>query len=716
MTSAAAIQPRRAIPLAAPPPGYLSSDRAAAILGYTPRHVARLAAEGRLAAECVDGPRGRSWYIDPACRAEFRLATGDLGPTMVPAGDVLASLTERQREAVYARHSSLQAYLSDASARPAGVSIKRFRAAWIAAWNHAYPAADLSPRTLERHIAAFRRQGISGLVDGRGACGSDQATTPDALDFIKGAYLDQVRPSLRSCWELALALAPSKGWKLASYPTIARRISHDLDPKVLVAGRNPKLYRDRMDLAITRDWSLVPAMSVWVADHRQLDILVPRQSADTGKWSWARPWLTCFLDCRSWYPVAWTISWDSPDANRVMATFIRAVRLYGLPEWLYLDNGKDFRAGRFSGGRREGGEGGRFVPADAVEPILTALGVDVVWATPYNARAKTIENFFGTQMARQFDKRFATYAGHRSDSRPERIKGERAAETAAAGLTIDTVREAFGQWVDEDYALAECPLRASRGFSTLRAFRHLRSADFAVRRPAEETLRMLLLPTKPIAVGRSGLKVRELGRAYWSPELENRRAAGGRRTEQKVVVRYDPADPGQVYVFDASGRFLDVAVPWCGDGVHPLVRSADAAEQARLTEAIAMQRSSTKAVTAEVRRYRATVEIHAPGLRVAREARRGLGRLDTEAAAEMGLDGPVDILIPIAGVDQAAQAAETAARRRRARADHPASLTAEDVLAARRGLKQFASGAAHRGVDALDLLVGEPPNGEAKVG
>jgi hypothetical protein len=644
-------QTAAAVPNASPstaPAGWLSVARAAMILGRSQRSVQTACRAGRLRAILAGGD-AQAWYIDPASRQEFRIARGDDGPGPAAPDSCLSALSEVKRQAVYERHLMVQGFLDAAAARPRGTNLCAFRDTWLAGWNQKNPGLRTSLRTLARLVRIYKEEGIRGLVDERQGCRASQAT-PEAVEFLVGCWLQEDRPTIRSVYEQAQALAPQFGWVLPSYRHALRILRRHVRPAVGALGRDPRGYRDRMDMLVSRDWSKVAAMELWVADHRQLDVWVPRQGED-GRWTWHRPWLTALLDARSWYPVAWTLAWDSPDANRVLGTLIRAVREHGQPEWIYLDNGKDFRADRIAGGRREVvGD-----PADRTraESILGRLGIEVVWAIPYNARAKVIENWFRAAVAEKFDRTWSTYCASTTQDRPERLRHLNPADMAAKGLTIEAVRAALARWINDDYALLECPVKASRGYSTLRAFRHLRRPDFVERRPCDDTLKFLLLPSKPLTVTQKGVKISEFNQTYWSPALEDLRGASGRDDARKVIVRYDPGDPSKIWVFDRRGRFLAVAEPYIGAGLHPLARAGTEEDRERLGRAMELKGQIRKADAASVRYYRGVAQKFAPALERQIQARSDLGLHDDDAQVPAA---PAPVILSAGEADRAAAA------------------------------------------------------------
>ena len=623
-------------PLPAPPEGWLPIAIAARVLSRSPSAIRSQCQAGRLPAMQCQGVYGAEWFIDPASVPALRLAGGDWATPAI-VGDPLAGLSEAKRRKIYEQFKLVRAWETDLAAKPANNRAD----AWMASWCKAQRGMGhkLCPATLYRWQAKIARGGIAALADHRG--GATVSTwSPEALQFIVGQYLDESRPSIALCFERAEAVAASQGWQLPSRATVRRHIRRHIDPKLIACGREGKRFRDRCLPDIRRDWSLVSAMELWVADHRQLDVWVPRRvlvdelasGRRTGRkawrWSWFRPWLTMFLDAATWYPVAWDLRFESPDANQVMSVFCRAVQLWGKPAHAYLDNGKDFRARRFAGGRKkkfnaEHAEHAEDsynrspsaisacsalkhpLPEAAVTPILEMLGISVTWALPYNAKAKVIEPWFKL-MSERFDRTFETYLGNKPERRPERVKamGGRAEQYYNDGLTIEAVGEAFTRWVQDDMVHRECPVECRKPLSTAEAFAKCRAADFIESRPPEQDLALLLMPSQRVVVSKNGIYCRHHDRLYWSDELLERAAASGRDTRRHIVYRYRTDDDSHIYVFDAlTGKYLCSAEPFTGDRMHP-VAAADSPDADKVSAAMEFKNHVAKAFRSQARDLR----------------------------------------------------------------------------------------------------------------
>ncbi|HOD79976.1 MAG TPA: DNA-binding domain-containing protein [Phycisphaerae bacterium] len=607
--------------------------RAAEILGWSARKTQIACTTGELTAR-RNGPQ---WEIDATCHPAMRIALGIGGPDLHLVDSsgseaVLAGLSAAKRETLHVRYGIVRRFEQACSNRPASTGRTEFLRIWCEAWNAAGHEPNVSPRTLERWTAAVRRGGAAALVDARRYSGQAKMS-PQAWEAFAGMYLRESRPCASSIYERVAVLAEAEGWDWPSLRTVQQWASRKLDPALKTAGTDPKRFRDRCLPTLERDWSRIGAMQVWVADHRQLDVLWPRYeyvpSKRQWRWAWRRPWLTMFLDCRSWMPVAWTLCFDSPNGNRVMATFARGVLAHGRPEHLYLDNGKDFRMRRFAGGRMVNcSSAERVVPEKQVRPLLERLGVGATFAAPYNARAKVVEPWFRL-MSRSFDTTWPSYCGRDAKVRPEALKAlTKKAESFLAGrigsedlaaillhdgpadvrdrLCLAPLQRALDAWITNDYAVRESPSRWCSGLSARAAFERLRGDAWQCVKPAEADMALLLMPSVPVRVQPQGVYVKAFGRFYDSPDLDARRCGSGRDVARKVSYRFDPDDETKVYCFDAqSDVFLCVAGPYAGGGCHPLAaRLGDDEDRDAVAVAIARQRRLAREVSGRLRGVR----------------------------------------------------------------------------------------------------------------
>lgn len=609
----------------------LSAAEAATLMGCAKRTVLLRAARGEYGGKARQDGDGRWWLATDATPA-LAIATGQV-QTPVASTDSLAHLTAAQRETIAWRVEAVRQWQAALAHRPASRTKAQYTDDWCEVWRQRHPQWSVSRPTLYRWARQLDQGGAAALADDRRRRrrpGQQAACSPEAWALMVGLWSNANKPSIPRLYEQVAAQAEIHGWDWPALRTVQAWVRKHIQPQLATLGRDPKRYRDRCLPTVTRDWSQVPAGACWVADHRQVDVLLPMATWDAARrretWRWYRPWVTMFLDARTWQPMGWSVAFDTPNSDRVMGTFIQAVRSHGLPEVLYLDNGKDFRAQRFAGGRkgRKGSKGRKAVAQANVAPVLETLGVHPVWALPYNARAKVVEPWFRL-MSEWFDKRWPTYCGREPGQRPEAVREmfrthkHAAQQMAEAGYTLDAFRQAFTAWITDDYSRRESPSAACckqwpgghiERLSPARGLAELR--ERAPVRPADEELALLLMPSVPVRVEPQGVYVRAFGAYYDAEALGGRRCGSGRDLVRKVRYRYDANDSDRVWLFDAqTDSYLCEARPFAGGGLNPLAAvNGSEAERQTLSDALARQRRTAKrdkAVVTALRRYAGNV-------------------------------------------------------------------------------------------------------------
>jgi len=259
-------------------------------------------------------------------------------------------------------------------------------------------------------------------------------------------------------------------------------------------------------------------------------------------------------------------------------------------------------------------------------------------------------------------------------------------------MTLEAFREAFNRWLNDDYALRESPAEAAKPLSALRAFEELRAPDFVLVRPADEDLALLLMPSKAVCVTANGILVSAFNRHYWADELDDRAGGSSRDRKRKVIYRFDPDDPAQIWVFDAeSGRFLARATPYLGEGLHPLA-PAGSPESERVSALMAFRRGRENRIRSVVREKREASDNRM--LAMTRTAGQVLGLHDDLA----GMPTPQSRITQLTEVSGAAPAV-----RKSKAIPRPAAPSAADLLAQHENRDEEEVGAFP---SALDVLAG----------
>src|SRR5699024_7706898 len=144
--------------------------------------------------------------------------------------------------------------------------------------------------TLQRWLAAYRRDGIAGLLPTLPK--RERRTHPELQTLIEGLALSKPKLSTAAITRKAQAKATQRAWPMVSYSTV-RAIVTALDPgMVTLAHQGSAAYLDNYEI-IWRHRAERPN-ATWQADHTELDIVI----LDTNQKP-VRPWMTGILDDHS---------------------------------------------------------------------------------------------------------------------------------------------------------------------------------------------------------------------------------------------------------------------------------------------------------------------------------------------------------------------------------------------------------------------------------
>lgn len=199
------------------------------------------------------------------------------------------------------------------------------------------------------------------------------------------------------------------------------RYVETLDRAVLTLGRYGEKPFDDLYMPKCRRDKPERVNDVWFGDHHIFDLFV-----DIGGGRAARPWLTAWMDACSGCIVGWAISLN-PNSDTIIESLETGIlktkgsEFWGIPLWLYIDNGKDYRCKRIAGDGVTDYEPGKInIDADGDNALLKTLGIGVTHAIPYRARSKPIERMFGL-IEGQWIRGLPGYCGNGIDLKPEKL-------------------------------------------------------------------------------------------------------------------------------------------------------------------------------------------------------------------------------------------------------------------------------------------------------
>lgn len=439
---------------------------------------------------------------------------------------------------------------------------------------------DISLATLYRRLELYQKGGRAALMRrlptlGRGTV--RKAVTPEAERYARAEFLLPNKPKVSHVYKKVEKFCKANKLQVPSRATIYRVIKElkETEPDlVCLAREGEEEYARRYMVKATREEPKY-ANQVWEGDHHLMDVFV--------NWrGWAvRIWLTIWIDVATRVVVGFTLSvqangqtialalrhgilkkklsgWDG-GMSKAMTSAItnlgwgieelqdsagKELPFCGVPESLYIDNGRDYIAQVKKGTKSKDWEYSR-----EVRSACDILQIAARFATAYSPWAKGhAERWFGT-LTDQFTRFLPGYCGKDNKHRPHNLDEKKMAERGElleleelyvlleffVHLYHNTVHSTLGMTPFEKYELTP---KVREGL------------------PEARVLDICLMDVEQAKVSPAGIQrfgTKNNRRWYTHRLLEN-------YVGRQVVVRYDPNRIGELLVFDPkTGRYVCTA-------------------------------------------------------------------------------------------------------------------------------------------------------------
>lgn len=215
--------------------------------------------------------------------------------------------------------------------------------------------------------------------------------------------------------KLTLVANVNKWEKIPSYQTVTRYITYLMEDEGMknahfLASKGSREYKNKVMVKGSRDTSGLKVMQIVMGDEHTFDCWVAYKQPN-GKVIPIKPHLAAWVDMRSRAIMGDVLC---KDANSDILKQSLLKMMYsepgGIPEYLYIDNGKDYTAKTMTGRDRNDRSGMDF--DDTTKGFYKSIGIkDDHRALPYEPWSKgQIERFFRT-VCNRFTKWFKSYTG-----------------------------------------------------------------------------------------------------------------------------------------------------------------------------------------------------------------------------------------------------------------------------------------------------------------
>ena len=301
--------------------------------------------------------------------------------------------------------------------------------------------------------------------------------------------------------------------------------------KWVLARDGEKALSDKVEPYIKRDANLLEVGDIFVADGHKLAFNVINPF--TGKPT--RATLVGFLDWKSTALVGYEIMLE--ENTQCIASALRnaIINLDMIPKIVYQDNGRAFRAKYFTDdkGFTELGFNG----------LYSKLGIETVFARPYNARAKVIERFF-KEFQESFEKLLPSYVGSNIQNKPAyMMRNEKLHKQLHNDFvpTLDEIIKMIDMWLNFKNS-QPCPNAPDKTIAGVLESRKQQNVDINL-------LDDLMLATEVKTIQRNG--IRFLNCDYFDERLYG--------LKSKVLIKYNLFDLTSIKVYTTKGEYLCTA-------------------------------------------------------------------------------------------------------------------------------------------------------------
>jgi len=344
--------------------------------------------------------------------------------------------------------------------------------------------------------------------------------------------------------------------------------------KWILARDGEKALSDKVEPYIKRDASLLEVGDILVADGHKLAFQVINPF--TGKP--CRATLVGFLDWKSTALVGYEIMLE--ENTQCIASALRnsIINLDMIPKVVYQDNGRAFRAKYFTDdkGFTELGFQG----------LYSKLGIETIFARPYNARAKVIERFF-KEFQEGFEKLLPSYIGSSINNKPAYMMRNEKFHKNFHNDFIPTIEETIkmiDMWLSFKNS-QPCPNAPDKTIDEVLAERKRQNID-------KNMLDDLMLATEVKTIQRNG--IRFLNCDYFDERLYG--------FKSKVLIKYNLFDLTSIKVYTPKGEYLCTAERVTE--THPMAKLlGDVKDYEDYKQKIVRQRQLKKKTVESVKKY-----------------------------------------------------------------------------------------------------------------
>ena len=301
------------------------------------------------------------------------------------------------------------------------------------------------------------------------------------------------------------------------------------------AREGNKALHDKVLPYITRDVSKLEVGDIIVGDGHRLSFFIKHPY--TGKP--VRPMMVAYQDWKSGGFVGFEIMLE--ENTQCIASALRnsIINLGKVPKFVYQDNGKAFKA--------------KYFIENGLSGLFTNLGIQPVYAKPYNAKAKPIERLF-RELQDSCEVLLPSYSGTSIIKKPAQLKRNEKLHKALYKVNIPTLEQVTNfikNWLIKYHYEQPCPHIKGKTIGEVLESGKGEGVNL-------ETLDDLMMAREVKNIYRNGILF--LKNNYYDEALFG--------YKKKVIIKYSLFDLSYIKVYKLNGEFICTAKRV--ESIHPL--------------------------------------------------------------------------------------------------------------------------------------------------
>lgn len=378
-------------------------------------------------------------------------------------------------------------------------------------------------------------------------------------------------------------IAEREGMQIPKTSRTARAILAQVPGEVSMYARNGLKNWEAQYMLKARREKPKLANECWFGDHYQFDAFVIDRDGNV-----AKPWLTAWYDIATGCVVGWYLS-IQPNSSTIAEALAYGIQdktdfpFWGVPKYVYTDNGKDYRSNVFEGGNvvEKRIENAMEYNIET-EGLLIQLHIKNVHAKAYHGWAKPIERFFGT-FSDRYVRELPGWCGRNPDERPENFaKTLKKLVENNQLMTLDNLRDWFVEVLHEYH---NTPHAGYNGEKPIDLYNRLEKARHD--KPGWAVLGLAKMEAEYRKVTTQGIRFdNEL---YFHPELRH-------YVNEQVKIKFNRGRK-DVLIVMKDGKYI------CAAPIKETLKMVGE-DNERIAEHIALQKTQQREVKAEIANLR----------------------------------------------------------------------------------------------------------------